>query len=112
MDFYEECDFNETVFVVNNGVIEEMSLADLCYESREETTTPLGVGSTFHIDGETLYRWTASGRKELVKEFDTEEEAAHSLLLTFKYDLENDCNAPVWFTTRNDAEKFLSCELF
>lgn len=108
IDFYEKEDFSRTVYTVDIETLEIDShvLRDLCEEFCEKTTTPYGIASKFFVDGKTLRQYQGSNSK-VVREFDTAGEAEHALYLIFKYDLENDDDAPSIFYTLKEAREFV-----
>lgn len=106
MNFYENINFDRTVFIVNDDFeIEGHVYRDLCEEYAEETTTPRGVGKTFHLRDNELWTWGYMGNApRKVESFDSEAEAEHALYVTFAYDLSNSALAPIIHDTRAEAE--------
>lgn len=104
MDYYENVDFDQVVFYVNEDVeVEKTTLRELCQEKAEITTTPKGVLPSFHVRGSELWTWGANGNSPyLIMAFDNEDEAEHALLLSFKHDL--DTSFVDYYESQADAE--------
>lgn len=100
--------FSQTVFVVtDDNRIEEHTLADLCHEYAETTTSPNGVTAKLHLRGTELWTWGHMGQSpRRLDEFATEEEAEAALLGALYDELTTDGNlrAPEWFRSRAEAE--------
>ena len=108
INYFEEEDFNRTVFTVEEGKVIEHKLADLCLEYAVTTTTPHGIARCFHTKGSELWAWSAINSARslpvLIQQFDSEAEAEHALLLSCRYDLFNRQQAPYIHDTREAAE--------
>lgn len=92
MNYKQKVDWNQKVYVVNFGEIEELTLAEHVMKSAEETTSPRGVENKLHIreNEETgkfeVWTWGILGRyPSKHDEFDTQEEA-DEYILEFVYE--------------------------
>lgn len=104
MNFYEKEDFSRTVYSIQGGIVVPATLETLCREWAETTTTPGGVDTCFHVRGNDLWSWGPAGNgRHHVASFDTEADAYHALLLSFRYDLLSRADAPEIFDTEEDA---------
>lgn len=103
MNFYEECDFERTVWTVGEAGPVPWRLGTLCLDHAEETTAPDGVGPVYHLRGTALMAWNRDGSKRFVHRFETHAEAEHALLLTFKFDL--DSHGPDYFESEAEAQE-------
>ena len=108
IDFHEPEDYNRTVFTLVEGKVVGYSLKDLCLHYAETTTSPEGVSTTFHTRGNELWTWGAAGNNpSLFIAFDSEDEAEHALLLSFRFDLQNGVDNPVLYDTWEEARQAL-----
>lgn len=98
------------VFVIENGQIIEAPISAFS-GFIDETTTPRGVASRFHVRGAELWTWGHAGNfPKLVSVHDTEADAIEALEETFVYDFWN-CSEILAFRDRASAEKCLvDCE--
>ena len=109
IDYRAKEDFSRKVYFVQDDQIEAASLADVCKQYADTTTTPAGVATRFHVRGNELWTWGVGGNDPaLVERFDTNGEASHSLLLSFLYDLENGSDTPSIHNSLAEAEDFLA----
>ena len=104
--------YDEIVFVIENGEVEEISYGDLVRNCAEETTTPEGNGSRLFYEGEgdedgyEACTWgVCNNYKKLNIHFKTEEEAEEWLLDCFEIDLQN--SDVIYFETKKEAEDYL-----
>lgn len=97
---------NQTVYLVQNGQVIETTIGE-CDGYIDETTTPNGVAPRLHVRGKNVWTWGHGGNfPNLVREFDTEEEARAALEDTFVYDFWK-CPDILAFKTREAAEKLV-----
>lgn len=114
---------SKTVFVFNyQGEIEETNLYDHIMESKDETTSPVGVMGRLHIrheDGHIshvhndegkyeVWTWGPSGNNpRFIGVFETEEEAEEYLFdMIYSYDfMEDDQRDTSYFDTYEEALK-------
>lgn len=112
IDYYENVDFDRTVYFVENGQVVDETLRDLVSEHAVETTTPQGIGKRFHVRDNELWDWGPQGNaSRYIETFRSAEEAEHALLLCHRYDLLNGDDKPEYFETREEAETQLNEEL-
>lgn len=106
---YKEGNFKRTVFTVNDNLeIVEHVLGELCRAYADYASTPHGMAPRYHTRGRELWTWGAGGNApELVSECKNKAEAEHWLLLFFKSNLQNACDGPAVFDTREEAEEWL-----
>lgn len=103
IDFYNPVDFAQTVYTIDDtGTVKAHTLADLCRQHCDETTTPHGIAPKMHTRGNELWTWGLCGNfPELVATFDTDAEAEHALMLCHLFDLEHNFS---FFYRLADAE--------
>lgn len=103
-------DFNKIVYVIRGWEIKAEVLKDLCEEAAEETTSPRGIEPRIFSEGKSVYTWWPGGEKTVVQKCDTEQDAVNRKLECWKYDLDENRNGeqPVYFETKEEADKFLS----
>jgi len=99
---------DQVVFVIENGKIVESKIRDLT-GFIETTTTPAGVGPTFHVRENELWTWGLNFPRK-VGSFDTAAEAQAALEETFFDDFMKSTEI-LWFVSREKAERFLADEL-
>ena len=107
INYYEKIDFNQTVYTLSpSGMgVYEYNLGALAEEHADETTTPHGIAPRMFVENNELRTWGVAGNNEaLVNQFETNAQAEHALLLCHLYDLNNHCDAPTVFYTRDEAE--------
>jgi len=128
IDVYEEIDFEAKVYYVDyeEDEVVEATLAELIGEYADMTTSPCGVEPRLHMrnngerdhyilsriesdEGWEVWTWGHAGNNpEMVREFETKEEAEHALKLFGKYDLDNNCNAPCYYFDKDSADEELA----
>lgn len=121
--------FNQTVYLVEDGELEVMTLEEYLSEHwSNETTSPLGVAPRLHIrnaegdkvnefdEGSEYYEiwsWGAGGnhpkRYSREAEFDTAEEAYEAILEEWLHASQTQSTtAPSYFEDKDEAEEWLS----
>ncbi len=103
-------DQNSNVYTLtDDNQVREVKYADLVWGARQKTTTPGGIGPVLHIRETTHYEvwsWGHCGNfPHFVRDFDSLVEAMDYLFECAELDLKNDCDAPAWYSTREEAEK-------
>jgi len=110
INYREPVDFSQTVYTVDcaSKKIIEHTLRDLCLEHAEETTTPHGIGKTYHTRGNELWTWGYCGNNpKIVETFDSDEEAEHAAMLSYLFDMEQHVDAPTVYYTLGTAQAAL-----
>lgn len=98
---------DQTVFVIANGKIVESKIRDLSGYI-DETTTPYGIDTRFHVRGDELWTWGHAGNNpRMVSKYESEEDALAALDETFYQDFLC-CSDISWFPTQKEAEQFLA----
>lgn len=113
IDYFAKVDFSETVWTLDDtGTVHAHTLADLCRQHCDHTTTPEGIAPTFHTRDNELWTWGTGGNNpRKVAAFDTEKEAGHALLLSHLFDLENRLNVAVFYRledAQSEAADFIN----
>lgn len=101
---------SKTVWIISAaGRVEGREEAELHQEYADETTTPNGVGTRYHVRGCELWTWGAGGNfPHLVEAFDSEAEAEQALQDSFRFDFDRHPNAPTTYATEAAALRALA----
>lgn len=99
----------DTVWIIDNGRAVERDAADLFREYADETTTPHGVDTRYHVRGCELWTWGVGGSfPRLIEAFGSEADAERALADSFRYDFDHDSEAPDIYDTEADALRALA----
>ena len=102
-----------TVYIIENGAIKGIDYHELVLQYAEKTTTPIGVGTKYHVreeEGNKYEGWTwgQSGQfPHRIETFETKEAAETWLLDLAEIDFFADDMKPEVFQTEQEAQDFL-----
>ncbi len=99
----------QTTWIIENGRVVERDADELFREYADETTTPAGIGTRYHVRGCELWTWGTGGNfPRMVEAFDSEEDADRALADSFRYDFEHHPDAPTLYASEADALRALA----
>ena len=106
IDFYEERDFNEEVWVYEDGELESETLRDVCSRNGD-------ADGKYRAEGCELFKYRANHQlpRSAIATFDSEAEAEHAYWLMLLYHTTADDNMPMIFWDASNAAAFCSEEI-
>lgn len=106
IDYYEEVDFDQEVWVLHCGKMEQDVLRDVCREHGDDDRK-------YRAEGCELFKYRANHQlpRSVVATFETEAEAEHAYWILLLHNVTSADNAPLIYWDAHDAAEFCSEEL-
>jgi hypothetical protein len=92
-------------FIDQDGEISSSPRNELIRRYAEETTTPLGVDTKYHLRENELWSWGVQGNfPKMVAIYESKDQAEEALWVTFEHDFFDSSEAPQLFDSYQAAD--------